>query len=177
MSQNTKTHNSGQEGGSRRNDPPPYNLRPLQPQEEEQEGNEQPPMARRQKTRRQPRRETRTERLEQRIDMLTELVNTLVTALDQNAANATPAIPPGIPLANAGGEESLPTQGDGKVAADEAQVDTDVRQRRARRRHRARSDSRRNMSDLRTTEHTRDSVFDRLKRIRANPNLDDGYNS
>ena len=42
--------------------------------------------------------------------MLTELVNTLVTALGQNAANATSAIPPGIPLANAGGEEGLPPQ-------------------------------------------------------------------
>ena len=46
--------------------------------------------------------------LEQRIDTLTELVNTLVTGLGQNAANVTPAIPPGIPLANAEGEEGLP---------------------------------------------------------------------
>ena len=80
MSQNIRTHNSGQEGGSRRNNPPPYNLHPLQPQEEEQKGNKQPPMARRQMTRRQPRREKRTECLEQRIDTLTELVDTLVTA-------------------------------------------------------------------------------------------------
>ena len=77
-------------------------------------------MVRRQTTRRQPRREMRTKRLEQRIDMLTELVNTLVTALGQNAANATPAIPPRITLTNTGGEEGLPPQGDGEVATDEA---------------------------------------------------------
>ena len=59
-------------------------------------------------TSRQPHREKRTKHLEQRIDMLTELVNTLVMALGQNAANVTPTIPPGIPLANAGGEEKLP---------------------------------------------------------------------
>ena len=108
MSQNTRTYNSGQEGDLRRNNPLPYNLHPLQPQIEEQEGDEPPRVARRRMTRRQPRCETRTESLEQRIDTLTELVNTLVIALGQNAANVTPAIPPGIPLSNMGGEEGLP---------------------------------------------------------------------
>ena len=32
------------------------------------------------------------------------------------------------------------------------------------------------MSDLQAPGHTRDSVFDRLERIRVDPNLDDGYN-
>ena len=58
-------------------------------------GDKPPPVAKRRTTRPQPqpRRETRTECLEQRIDTLTELINTLVTALGQNAANVTPAIP------------------------------------------------------------------------------------
>ena len=84
---------------------------------EEQEGDEPPPMARRRTTKHQPHRETRTKHLEQRIDTLTELVNTLVTTLGQNAANATPAIPPGIPLANEGSEEGLPLQEGGDIAA------------------------------------------------------------
>ena len=53
--------------------------------------------------------ETRMERLEQRIDTLTELVNTLVVALGQKAANMALAIPLGIPLANAEGEEAQPS--------------------------------------------------------------------
>ena len=73
-------------------------------------------MVRRRTTRHQPCREMRTGCLEQCIDALTELVNTLVTALGQNAANATPAILSGIPLANAEGEEGLPPQEDGDVA-------------------------------------------------------------
>ena len=116
MSQNTRAQNSGQEGDLWRNNPTPYNLRPLQPQVEEQKGDEPLHVARRRTTRHQPRRETRTERLKQRIDMLTELVNKLVATLGQNAANATPAIPPGIPLANAEGEEVLPPQEGGEVA-------------------------------------------------------------
>ena len=134
-------------------------------------------MARRQTARRQPRRETRTERLEQRIDTLTDLVNTLVTTLSQNAANVAPVIPPGIPLANVGGEESLPPQEDGEVAADEARADTDMRRRRARRRRRTRSNSQINVSGARTPEHTRDSIFDRLERIRVDLNLDNEYNT
>ena len=101
-----RTQNSDQEGDPRRNNPQQYNLRPLLPQVEEQEGDEPPPMARIRVARRQPHRETRTECLEQCIDMLIELVNTLVTALGQNAANVTPAIPLRIPLANAEGEEA-----------------------------------------------------------------------
>ena len=59
-----------------------------------------------------PRCETRMERLEQRIDTLTELVGALLVALGQNAANAAPAIPLGIPLANVEGEEAqLPQEG------------------------------------------------------------------
>ena len=108
MSQNTITQNSGQEGDPRRNNPPQYNLRPLLPQVGEQEGDEPPPVVKRRAARRQPLRETGMELFEQRIDTLTELVNTLVAALDQNAANVTPVIPLGIPLANAEGEEAPP---------------------------------------------------------------------
>ena len=97
MSQNTITQNSGYEGDPRRNNPPQYNLSPLLPQVEEQEGDEPPPVARGRATRRQPRYEARTEHLEQRIDTLTELVNTLVAVLGQNASNMTPAILPGDP--------------------------------------------------------------------------------
>ena len=61
--------------------------------------------------------ETRTRCLEQRIDALIELVNTLVIALGQKADNATPAIPLGIPLANVEGEEGVPPQESGDVAA------------------------------------------------------------
>ena len=127
MSQNTRAQNSGQEGDLKRNNPPQYNLRLLPPQVEEQEGDEPPSVARRRTTRHQPRREMRTERLEQRIDMLIELVNMLVTALGQNAANVTPAIPPGIPLATGEGKEGLPPQEGEDIAAGEAQVDTDAR--------------------------------------------------
>ena len=127
MSQNTRAQNSGQEGDLRRNNPPPYNICPLQPQVEEQEGDKPPPVARKRTTRHRPHRETRTERLEQRSDTLTELVNTLVTTLGQNVANATPAIPPGNPLANSGGEEGLPPQEGRDVAVGSAQADTDVR--------------------------------------------------
>ena len=80
MSQNTRTQNSGQEADPRRNNPP-YNLRLLLPQAEEQEGDEPPPVAGRREMRRQPHRDARMERLEQRIDTLTKLVNTLVAAL------------------------------------------------------------------------------------------------
>ena len=84
---------------------------------EEQEGDEPPLVARRRTTRHQPRREARTECLEQSSDALTKLVNALETTLGQNAANATSAIPSGIPLSNAEGEEGLPPLegGDGAV--------------------------------------------------------------
>ena len=42
--------------------------------------------------------------------MLTELVSMLVAAMGQNAANVALAIPLGIPLANAEGEEAKPPQ-------------------------------------------------------------------
>ena len=61
----------------------------------------------------------------------------MVTALGQNATNVTPAIPPGIPLANAEGEESLPSQEGEDVAAGETQADTDAHRRRAQRRRRS----------------------------------------
>ena len=134
MSQNIRAQNSGQEGDLRRNNPPQYNLHHLPPLVEEQEGDEPLLVARGRTTRHQPHRKTRMEHLEQCIDMLTELVNTLVTVLGQNAANVTPAIPPGIPLANAEAEEGLPLEEGGDVAAGEAQADTYARRRRARRR-------------------------------------------
>ena len=109
---------------------------------EEQEDNEPPLMAGTRTTRHQPHRETRTECLEQRIDTLTELVNTLVAGLGQNTANATPTILPGIPLANAEGEEGLPPQEGGNAAIGEAQADIDVRRRHARCRRRTRRENR-----------------------------------
>ena len=109
--------------------------------------------------------------------MLTELVNTLVTVLGQNAANATPAIPLRIPFANTKGEEGLPPQEGGNIVASEAQADTDACQRRARRKRRTRHESRGNAPELHAPEHTRDSVFNRLKQTRPDPNLDDGYDS
>ena len=177
MSQNTRAQNSGQEGELRRNNPPQYNLRPLLPQVEEQEGNKPPSVARRRTTRHQPRRETRTKCLEQRIDTLTDLVNTLVTALGQNATNATPTIPLGIPFANVKGKEGSPPQKGEDVAAGEAQADTDKRQRRARSRRQTRHKNRGNAPELHEPEHTRDSVFNRLEQTRTNPNLYVGYDS
>ena len=144
---------------------------------DEQKGGGPPPVARRRATRHQPRRETRTECLEQRIDILTELVSTLVTALGQNAANAIPAIPPGIPLANAEGEEDSPPQEGGNIADGEAQGDTDARRMRARHRRQTRRENRGNTSDLRSSEHTRDLVFNRLERVRVDPKMDGGYDS
>ena len=100
--------------------PPQYNLRPLFPQVEEQKGNKTPPVAWRRPARHQPHRQKKTESLEQLIDTLTKLLNTLVVSLGQNAANVTPAIPPGIPLANAEGEEIPPLQKARDVTASEA---------------------------------------------------------
>ena len=114
-------------------------------------------------TRHQPHCETRTERLEQRIDTLTELVNTLVTTLGQNEANATPAIPPGILLAKAEGEKGLPPLEGGDVAIGSAQADTDARRRRARHRRRIRHEDQGDALDSHVSEHTRNSVFNRLE--------------
>ena len=144
-----KGSNSGQEGDLRRNKPPPYNIRPLQPQVEEQEGDEPLPVARRRTTRHQPRRETRTERLEQRIDTLTELVNMLVATPGQNAANATPV----IPLANVESEEVLPPQEGREVAVGSTQADTDVRRKCARRRHRTRHEDQGDAPESCASEH------------------------
>ena len=134
LSQNTRTQNSDQVGDPRRNNPSQYNLRLLLPQVKEQEGDEPPLVGRRRKARRQPHRETRKECIEQLINTLTELVNTLVAAFGKNAANVAPAIPPGIPLANAEGEEVSPPQEGRNVTSSEARTDIDACQRRARRR-------------------------------------------
>ena len=101
MSHNTRTHNSGQDVDQRRSNPSQYNLRPLHPQVEEQQGDELPPVAERKATRCQPRREMRTKCLEHHLDTLTKLVSTLVMTLGQNAVNVASAIPLRIPLANA----------------------------------------------------------------------------
>ena len=145
----------------------------------EQEGDEPPPVAERRATRRQPRRETRTEHLEQCIDTLTELVNTLVAALGQNTANVTPAIPLGIPLAKTEGEEVPPSQEGKDVIAFKARTNADTR-----RKHAWRSKTMRGMHKNRETaieshrtEHTRDSIFNRLERTIVDPNLDEEYDS
>ena len=146
---------------------------------EEQEGDEPSSVARRRAVRRQPRCETRTERLKQCIDTLIELVNTLVAALGQNVVNVTPAILPGIPLANAEGEE-IPSPQEGRDATtSEARTNTDAcRRHTQRRRHnatRGRLKNRETTSKSHGIEHTRDSVFNRLERTVADPNLDDEY--
>ena len=46
-------------------------------------------------------------------------------------------------------------------------------QRRRRTRHEDRGDA----PDSRASEHTRNSVFSRLERVKVDPNLDDGYDS
>ena len=135
MSQNTRTQNSGPEADPRRNNPPPYNLRPLLHQMEEQEDDEPLLVARRRVARCKPRCDARTEHLEQRIDMLTELVNTLVTTFCQNAAHVAPAIPPGMLLANAEGEEVPPPQEGRDATVSEARTDAHACRRTARRRH------------------------------------------
>ena len=127
MSHNTRTHNSGQDADQRRNNPSQYNLRPLRPHVEEQEGDELPPVAERRAARHQPFRETRIECLEQRLDMLMEVVSTLVMALGQNAANVAPAILLGIPLANEEGREAQPPQEGEDATASEAQIETSQR--------------------------------------------------
>ena len=46
-----------------------------------------------------------------------------------------------------------------------------------RRRRRTRHENRRDAPDSHVSEHIRDSVFNRLERVRVDPNLDDGYDS
>ena len=102
---------------------------------EEQKGGEPPRVVGGKVARRQPRCETRIEHLGQRIDTLTELVNTLATVLGQNVASVAPAIPPGIPLANAEGAEDPPHQEGWNAAASEASTATHAHRRRARHKH------------------------------------------
>ena len=120
MSHKTRTQNSGPDADPRRNNPFQYNLCPLRPQLEDQEGNELPPVVDKRIARHLSHRETRIERLEQCLDTLIELVSTLVAALDQNAATVAPAIPLGIPFANAEGEEAQPPQEDRDATGNEA---------------------------------------------------------
>ena len=112
---------------------------------------------------------------------MTELVNTLVTALGQNAANVTPAIPPRIPLVNAEGEEVPPPQEDRDAMVNEARTNTNVRRRRTRRRRhnatRGRYENQETTPKSHGTERTRDLVFNRLERMVINANLDDEYDS
>ena len=127
MSHNTRTQNSGQDADPRRNNPPQYNLCPLRPQVEEQEGDELPTMVEMRAARRQPCREMRTKSFEQRLNTLTELVSTLVVAFGENEANMAPAIPLGIPFANRKGRDAT---------ASESRTDTSARRRRAWCKHR-----------------------------------------
>ena len=148
---------------------------------EEQEGDEPAPVAGRRAARRQPHHETRTERLDQCINTLTELVNTLLAMLGQNTANVAPVIPLWIPLANAEGKEVPPPQKGREAMANEAQPDTHTRRRHIwRRRHNATRERHKNREttlESHETEHTRDSVINRLERIVDDPNLDDKYDS
>ena len=90
---------------------------------EEQEGDKLPPVVERRLVRHQPHCETRTECLEQCFNILTKLVRTLVAALGQNASNVAPAIPLGIPLANAEGGEALLPQEGGDATTSEARTE------------------------------------------------------
>ena len=103
--------------------PPQYNICPLRPQVEEQEGNEPPPAV----EKRVPRRETKIEY----PDTLTELVNTLVVVLGRNAANVALVVPQGIPPANVEGKEAITPQED---RDNKARTDTSSRRRHARHR-------------------------------------------
>ena len=105
----------------------------------------------------------------------------LVAALGQNATNVALAIPPWILLANTEGEEAQLPQEGRDTTASEAQTDTSVHRRRAR--GRLRNVTRMVRGDREPTlescqmEHMRDSVFNRLERPVADPNLDDDYDS
>ena len=172
MSQNTRTQNSGQDANPRRNNPSQYNLRPLRPQVEEQEGNEPLPAVERRAARHQSHRETKIEHLEHHIDTLTELVNTLVAVLGRNTANMALVIPPRIPPANTEGKEAIPSQEDRDTTASEARTDTISHQRCARRRRQNAAlivcENREPTPESHKIEHTRDSIFNKLKRPMAN---------
>ena len=96
-------------------------------------------------------------------------------------ANMAPAIPLGIPLTNVEGEEELPPQEGRDATTSEARTNTDVCQRCAR--YRSQNVARVVWEDLEPTleshrtEHTRDSVFNRLERPVADPNFDNDYDS
>ena len=104
-----------------------------------------------------------------------------MAALGQNAANVTPAIPLGILLANMEGEEAPPPQEGRDATASEARTETNVRRRRVWcRRCNTMLEMHENWEVTivsRGIEHTWDSMFNRLKRTIADPNLDDKYDS
>ena len=83
----------------------------------------------------------------------------------------------GIPHANAEDGEGLPSQEGRDIAISDAQADTNTRWRHTRHRRGTRQWNRGDASSLHVFEHTRDSVFNRIERVRDDPNLDDGYNS
>ena len=127
----------------------------------------------------QPHRETRMKCLKHRLNTLTELVSTLVMALGQNATNMAPAIPLGILLTNAKGEEAQPSQVDGDAMASEEQTETCQCLRCAQ--HIRRNVARPTQEDREPTpeshqiERTRDLVFNRLEWPTADPNMDNDY--
>ena len=93
----------------------------------------------------------------------------------------TPAIPPGIPLSNVERGKAPPPQEGEDATKSEARTDTDASQRRVQRRRRntkkGRPKNRETAPESHGTEQTRDSVFNRLKRIMADSNLNDEYES
>ena len=101
--------------------------------------------------------------------------------MGQNTTNVAPAIPPGIPLANANSGEAKPPREGGDATASEARIDTSQRLRHARPKcqnvARAAHEDCKPTPEPRQTERTRDSVFNRLERPVANPNLADDYDS
>ena len=112
---------------------------------------------------------------------MTELVNTLVIVLGKNAANVTLVIPPEIPLTNVEDEEARPPQEGEDATASETRTDTDAHRRRAWCRRcntrQGRPKNRETTPESHGTKKTRDSVFNRLERTMADPNLDDEYDS
>ena len=108
---------------------------------------------------RQLRSETKAKRLKQHIDTLTELVNTLVATLGQNSANVTPL------LKRARRPELTLMLVEGALGIDVVTP---------RKEH---TKIERSLPHHTGTKHTWDSVFNRLERIIADPNLDDEYDS
>ena len=113
--------------------------------------------------------------------MLTKLVNTLVATLGQNTANVALAIPLGISLANAEGEEALFPWKGRDATTNEAWTDSNACRRcaRCRRQNTARivHKNRKPTPKSHKIEHTRDLVFNRLERPVVDSNLDDDYDS